>query len=730
LLKPVHDTHTTDVIEVENQFYIRAHSSLADSRTLVLLHGDTFAVFDRYGDIHNIGSGQQGIFHQETRRLSRLELRICGLRPLLLSSTVREDNVLLDVDLTNPDIEFPSGETLMRGTLHVHRGKFLCDGACFDRITVRNYGEKSVAVDLLFIFGADFADIFEVRGQKRERRGVRLPEEIGQCGVTLVYEGLDHVTRRTRIECSPAPCSVRVSDITVPICLEPHQETFFSLNIVCENDGIAPAVTDYERALQQVNTERSSSPLADVDIFTSNEQFNDWLNRSRADLEMLLNYTPSGPYPYAGVPWFSTVFGRDGIITALELLWISPGVAKGVLSYLAAAQSPGFDADRDAEPGKILHETRKGEMAQLREVPFGRYYGSVDSTPLFVLLAAAYYERTADVEFLRSIWPNIEAALEWIDRFGDVDGDGFVEYARHTETGLLQQGWKDSQDSISYADGNIARGPIALCEVQSYVYAAKSRLAAVADDLDLRAKGKVLRTQAEQLREKFESAFWCDELSTYALALDGDKRQCRVRSSNAGHCLFSGIASRARSRQTIDSLLSPGLFSGWGVRTLATGERRYNPMSYHNGSVWPHDNAMIAFGDIATREKDLALGIMSGLLDLSIFIELHRLPELICGFPRRAGKAPTLYPVACAPQAWAAGAVFLVLQACLGLSIDAKKSRVYLQYTALPESIGEVRIRNLKIGNSSVDLFFERHAETVAANILRRSGDIEIVALK
>jgi glycogen debranching enzyme len=730
LLKPVHDTHTTDVIEVENQFYIRAHSSLADSRTLVLLHGDTFAVFDRYGDIHNIGSGQQGIFHQETRRLSRLELRICGLRPLLLSSTVREDNVLLDVDLTNPDIEFPSGETLMRGTLHVHRGKFLCDGACFDRITVRNYGEKPVAVDLLFIFGADFADIFEVRGQKRERRGVRLPEEIGPCGVTLVYEGLDHVTRRTRIECSPAPCSVRVSDITVPICLEPHQETFFSLNIVCENDGIAPAVTDYERALQQVNTERSSSPLADVDIFTSNEQFNDWLNRSRADLEMLLNYTPSGPYPYAGVPWFSTVFGRDGIITALELLWISPGVAKGVLSYLAAAQSPGFDADRDAEPGKILHETRKGEMAQLREVPFGRYYGSVDSTPLFVLLAAAYYERTADVEFLRSIWPNIEAALEWIDRFGDVDGDGFVEYARHTETGLLQQGWKDSQDSISYADGNIARGPIALCEVQSYVYAAKSRLAAVADDLDLRAKGKVLRTQAEQLREKFESAFWCDELSTYALALDGDKRQCRVRSSNAGHCLFSGIASRARSRQTIDSLLSPGLFSGWGVRTLATGERRYNPMSYHNGSVWPHDNAMIAFGDIATREKDLALGIMSGLLDLSIFIELHRLPELICGFPRRAGKAPTLYPVACAPQAWAAGAVFLVLQACLGLSIDAKKSRVYLQYTALPESIGEVRIRNLKIGNSSVDLFFERHAETVAANILRRSGDIEIVALK
>ena len=720
----------TDVIEVGNQFYIRVQSSRADDRTRVLLYGDTFAVFDRYGDIQPIGYGQQGIFHDGTRHLSRLELRICGVRPLLLSSTIREDNILLAVDLTNPDMELPSGESLLRGTLHIYRAKFLAESSCYDRMTVHNYGQKPIDVELSFSFGADFADIFEVRGQKREHRGSCLPEEHDRSSITLAYRGLDQIVRRTRIECSPAPCTVRGTEICLPVHVEPQEETAFSLNLVCESDGITPTVTDYDEALLRISNERHSSPLADLNIYTSNEQFNDWINRSLTDLEMMIASTAFGPYPYAGVPWFSTVFGRDGIVTALELLWLAPPVAKGVLSYLAATQATDCDPERDAEPGKILHETRKGEMARLGEVPFGRYYGSIDATPLFVLLAAAYYERTGDLEFIKNIWPNIEAALDWIDRFGDMDGDGFVEYARHSETGLLQQGWKDSQDSVFYADGGLAKGPIALCEVQSYVYAAKSRIAAAADDLGYSSKSEKLRLQAEDLRRKFADAFWSDELSMFAMALDGDKRQCRVRSSNAGHCLFSGIASPAQSRRTMDALLSSRLFSGWGVRTIATGEKRYNPMSYHNGSVWPHDNALIAFGVTRSHDKDLALRILSGLLDLSIFVELHRLPELICGFPRRPGKGPTLYPVACAPQAWAAGAAFLVLQSCLGLSIHAKESRIYLHHTALPEALAQVRIQNLNIGKSSVDLVFQRHAETVGVDILRRTGEIEIVAFR
>lgn len=719
-----------DIIEVGNQFYIRAQSSLADDRTRVLLHGDTFAIFDRYGDIQPLGYGRQGIFFQDTRHLSNLQIRICGFRPLLLSSTVRDDNILLGVDLTNPDLTLPSGQSLLRGTLHVYRSKFLNDGVCFDQMTIHNYGQKPVEAELSLAFGADFADIFEVRGQKREHRGLYLPEEASRACVTLSYEGLDRVLRRTRIECQSSHCSIRASEISVPVHLEPQEEAIMNVTFTCETNGTTRESAQYEEALRQLQSSRRSSPLADLDIYTSNEQFNDWINRSCADLEMMIASTPLGLYPYAGVPWFSTVFGRDGIITALELLWLAPSVAKGVLSYLAATQAQGHDRDRDAQPGKILHEARKGEMAQLREVPFGQYYGSVDATPLFVFLAAKYYHRTADIEFIREIWPNIEAALQWIDQFGDVDGDGFVEYARQSESGLLQQGWKDSQDSVFYEDGSIAKGPIALCEVQSYVYAAKSQIAEAAEDLGLHEMSHQLRSQAAGLRKRFSEAFWCDEISMFALALDGAKQQCRVRNSNAGHCLFSGIASPAQSRRTLDSLLSPSLFSGWGIRTIATGEKRYNPMSYHNGSVWPHDNALIAFGAAASRDKELALRIMSGLLDLSIFVELHRLPELICGFSRRPGKGPTLYPVACSPQTWAAGAVFLVLQSCLGLSISAKESRVYFNYAALPEALPEIRIRNLRVGNASVDLAFHRHAETAGVEILRRTGDLEIVALR
>ena len=375
-------------------------------------------------------------------------------------------------------------------------------------------------------------------------------------------------------------------------------------------------------------------------ISSSNDRLNRWVKRSLADVEMMTLGNPETNYPYAGVPWFSTVFGRDGIVTALEMLWIAPWIAKGVLQFLASTQATEVDLENEAQPGKILHETRRGEMANLGEVPFGRYYGSVDSTPLFVVLAGAYLEATGDIESLHALRPHIDLALHWIDRYGDVDGDGFVEYVRQGQKGLVQQGWKDSNDSVFHADGSLADAPIALCEVQGYVYAAKVAAAKMCAALGDPQRQAALEQQASQLRRRFELAFWCEELSTYALALDGNKKACRVRTSNPGHCLFSGIASLERAQLIAHTLMSPEFFSGFGVRTVATKEARYNPLSYHNGSVWPHDNAIVAAGLARYGFRELAGRVLMGLLDVSSAVDLHRLPELFCGVDRRSGQGP------------------------------------------------------------------------------------------
>ncbi len=704
-----------DIIEIENQYYVRAQSSLADNRTRVLMHGDAFAVFDRHGDLHPIGLNEQGLFYREARHLSKSVLRLTETQLLLLSSTVRDDNALLAVDLTNQDLQLPSGETLFRGALHIYRTKFLWKNTSQELVQIHNYGLGPASVELLLEFAADFADIFEVRGYKRRKHD--------GSSVTLAYEGLDGLLRTTKLECIGAAAQVAANEMRIQLALGPGEGTAFTLTTSCTSEDEKETLP-YAVAAEELS--RDSTTFTDCDINTSNEQFNDWLNRSKADLRMLITSTPEGLYPYAGVPWFSTVFGRDGIVTALECLWFSPDVAKGVLKFLAATQATEIEAERDSEPGKILHETREGEMARIGEVPFRRYYGSVDATPLFLVLAAAYFERTGDSALIRFIWRNIQLALDWIDNFGDRDGDGFVEYARLSSNGLVQQGWKDSHDSVFHADGRLAEGPIALCEVQAYVYAAKRGIGAVAAALGYHEQGKELEREAEALRTRFHEAFWCEEMSLYALALDKEKHQCQVRSSNAGQCLFSGIASAEHAHRIAERLLSGAFFSGWGIRTIASSEVRYNPMSYHNGSVWPHDSALIAYGLWQTEGKDLPCKVLTGLFDASIFLESHRLPELFCGFSRSPGKGPTLYPVACAPQAWAAGAVFLVLQSCLGLSVHAAESRICLSYPSLPESIQAVRIQNLCVGGNSIDLEVRRNAQSVSVDILRRTGNLQV----
>jgi glycogen debranching enzyme len=719
-----------DVIRIRDEFYILAASSLADDRTRVLKQADTFGVFDRYGDIQPTGLGEQGLYHEGTRFLSRLEVRLEGQRPLLLSSTLREDNVLLTVDLTNPDVSLDGRVALLRDTLHLFRSKLLWQGCCYERIRFHNYAHHFVEISIALRFAADFADIFEVRGVKRARRGTLLPAEVEDSRLVLGYRGLDGVVRRTRLQFSPEPTSVTDSEVGWKIQMDPHSEATVFLTVSCEAEPPGPAIETYDQAAAMTAKVLRQAASRTSSIYTSNEQFNDLVNRSLADVHMMVTQTAEGPFPYAGVPWFSTPFGRDGLITALELLWVNPDIARGVLAFLASTQAKEAMPESDAEPGKIVHEIRRGEMAALGEIPFGRYYGSVDATPLFVILAGAFYDRTGEMAFIEELWPSIEMALEWIDRWGDMDGDGFVEYSRRSAHGLIHQGWKDSEDAVFHADGTLAEGAIALCEVQAYVYAAKTAAAALADRLGKGELAERLQNEAQTLQERFEEAFWCEDLGTYALALDGDKRPCRVKSSNAGQCLFSGIVAPERARRVAETLLHHDSFSGWGVRTVAASEVRYNPMSYHTGSIWPHDNALIAFGLARYGLTAPLFRIVTGLFDSSLFTDLHRLPELFCGFPRRPGEGPTPYPVACAPQSWAASSVFLLLQACLGLSFNAAEQEIRFSYPVLPPFLETVEIKQLRMNGVSLDLVLRRHDQDVGIEVVRKEGEVRITTVK
>src|SRR6266536_2238875 len=666
----------------EDPFYIPA-TALTSRPRRILKHGDSFIVLDSHGDIGATSGGTDGLFHCDTRFLSNLELRVQGMAPLLLGSSIRDDNSVFSVDLTNPDIYENDRIVLERDTLHIVRTTFLWHATAYQRLAVKNHGDRPIAIQLAVGFGNDFADLFEVRGTRRQRRGKSRSYTVDAGEVLLEYQGLDNELRSTRVLFDPAPTRLSDRAASYRVMLGSKQSLAIFVRIEC-NPAEVSRSPRFFRAMVASRRALKAATRHSATVQTSNDVFNEVLCRAMADLYMLITDTPQGPYPYAGIPWYSTTFGRDGLITALEMLWLDPAIARGVLRRLAAHQAKFDDPENDAQPGKILHEMRGGEMAALREVPFGLYYGSVDSTPLFVLLAGLYLERTGDMATLSELWPAIEAALGWIDGPGDADRDGFVEYYRATEQGLANQGWKDAHDAVFHADGRLAQGPIALAEVQGYVYAAKQLAARCARRLGMERKARELDAQAQQLADRFEATFWIPALGTYALALDGAKEPCRVRSSNAGQLLFTGIVRPDRAIEVADGLLRPRFFSGWGIRTVSSAERRYNPMSYHNGSIWPHDNALMALGFARYGLKDAVAQVFTAIFEAASYMDLRRLPELFCGFQRRRGRGPTLYPVACSPQAWAGGAPFLMLQASLGLEFDVARNEIRLRNPCLP----------------------------------------------
>ena len=708
----------------ESAFYIPMTGPAARPRRS-LKHGDTFIVLDSHGDIGASAGGPDGLFNSDTRYLARLELVLDQVQPLLLGSNLRDDNSALTVDLTNPDVYRQGRIVLPKDMLHIVRTIFLWCGTAYQRIGVQNHSENPASFDLTLLFDNDFADLFEVRGERRPRRGIGASKLLNSAEVVLDYMGLDGKSRSTALQFDPIPTRLAANGATYHLDLAPQQARSLFVIASC-NKPPALKPVPFFRGLLAHRREMRLSTRGDTTIETSNNIFNEVLCQSMADLNMLMTDTPEGRYPYAGIPWYSTTFGRDGLITALQMLWIDPRVARGVLKRLAFYQARAFDPLADAEPGKILHEMRGGEMAALREVPFAQYYGSVDATPLFVLLAGLYVERTGDDELLVELWPAIEAALDWIDGPGDPDGDGFVEYQRASEQGLANQGWKDSYDAIFHADGRLAEGFIALAEVQGYVFAGKrlaARCALRAGKLD---RARHLEADARLLAERFEKAFWCDELGTYALALDGAKQPCRVRTSNAGQLLFTGIVREDRARMVAADLMRPHFFTGWGIRTVARGEARYNPMSYHDGSIWPHDNALIALGLARYGLKHSVEHVFKALFEAATYMDLRRLPELFCGFRREKGRGPTLYPVACAPQAWASATPFTLLEAALGLEFDAARGEIRLRNPRLPAFLNEVIIRELRLGSSSVDLRVRRHADDVSLEVMRTRGRIQV----
>ncbi|CAG9000364.1 MAG: hypothetical protein CENE_02359 [Candidatus Celerinatantimonas neptuna] len=695
-------------ISVENQDNTITKAPMSEFH--VLKDHDAFLVTNRMGDLCG---NNDGLFINDTRMLSVFELFCCKSKPKLLSSAVDRDNIFLTSHMTNQSWNIPqSQQEIPQGSIYLERRHLLWDNRLLIQITIDNFSRKDLTIPFEIRFDADFKDLFEIRGEKRPQRGTHLESKVDKQSVTLNYQGLDHVHRTTSVSFSKLPQKITEKQAQFELSI-PSRENW---KLLCEvsqerhiaNDVYFQLMSESARQSMKLKIQRGSQ------ISCSGRLFQAWLDKAKADLSLLTSELPTGFYPYAGIPWFSTPFGRDAIITALQTIWIDPALSRGVLNYLAVHQAQETSDFYDSQPGKILHETRRGEMVATKELPFSRYYGGVDTTPLFIMLAGAYYRRTADQEFIRSIWKQLKAAGKWIKQQIQKNQLGLLCYQQGEKTGLTNQGWKDSHDSVSHADGQLAQAPIALVEVQGYCYQAFADLAeleTIAGEANQAQNWKVL---SEQMRQNVESRFWLDQRKFYATAIDGQGQPCQIDSSNVGHLLYVGLPSAERARDVIDKLMSPEMHSGWGIRTLSSTAARFNPMSYHNGSIWPHDVALCCAGMSHYGEQEGVRKLVQEMFEAALFFEM-RLPELFCGFTRCIDEAPVSYPVACQPQSWASGAAFMMLQACLGIEIDGLNHRLNIDQPMLPDSINELTIKQLQVADSYVELNFQRMGtQTVA----------------
>ena len=667
---------------------------------IILKQGDAFLIATTTGDLPTTQKAM-GLFWQGTRFLSTFALTLAGSPLVPLSHYVSDNGKCCQIDTTNAPFAVDNEVNIEQGTLHVCRVLELQADTLVQTITLTSFHITPVPVVLSLAFGTDFCDMFDVRGFTRTQRGIRKAPNCDTHAATLGYYGADHVERETHITFAPAADSLLLERVFWQRTLVKGQSV--TLRITC--------------ALSTSETKQRMSvpllPLALPTVTTNDTLFNRFLARGVNDFAMLSTPTPHGYFPYAGIPWFACPFGRDGLLACLEFLPWFPEVVRGALTFLAAHQGTKVEPFTDEEPGKILHEFRTGELANLREIPYTPYYGSVDATPLFLMTLEKYIRWTNDIYLLRQLWPNAMAAARWLTMFGDKDGDSFIEYHKASAKGLGNQGWKDAWDSITHRDGRLATGPIALCEVQGYAFAAYRAMGYLAGRLGKSSEAEYWEDQATTLQAQFLQHFWWEEEQTVYLALDGTKEPCAVVSSNAGHCLWTGIVPDGYAQQIVRRLMRDDMYSGWGVRTLSTQTIRYNPMSYHNGSVWPHDTAIVGAGFAKHDGKNETRLLLQSLYNASQHHEGLRLPELYCGFAQHASYGPTRYPHACSPQAWAAGSPFLLLSGLLGLHPQAERQRLLLIKPVLPYGIDTMEIQGMKVRGENVHLRLTRVGDTV-----------------
>ena len=691
---------------------------------LIIREGGLFLLTDTDGSIPLHNDSGFGLYHNDTRYLSGWDLSLIGVEPIVLLSTAEmgfgEEQVM-----TNPELVNEQGEILPSGSLEIRRQRVL-DVMLMETVQITNFALVPLALTLQYQFDADFVDLFELRGIRCKQRGQLLRPRLHPAAVTFAYHGRDDVVRELLVQFRRKPNLLRRHQALFHLNIEPGKAEEIGVAIAVDRPA-GPGRGSTQQSMLSVGESHSRWKQSGTQELTGNELFNAALDRSIADLRVL--WTDRGPglsYISAGVPWYDTIFGRDSALAAMMSLAVRPELARDVLRCLTRLQGKVVDPSREEEPGKIVHEIRQSEMANTGDVVFGRYYGSIDSTPLFVLLAAEYYRWTADLELMRELQSSIDASLVWMERFGDLDGDGYLEYIKKAPRGLDNQGWKDSVDGIVDEDGNLLEPPIALVEVQGYVYAAKQKIADVYEGLGDPARAKQLREEAAALRRRINADFWMPE-GYYALALDADKKPARVVTSNAGQLLWSGVPSQARARSQIERFMRNDMFSGWGVRTISSSARRYNPNGYHLGTIWPHDNALIMAGLKRYGAEAELNEVATGISDAAFAFPYFRLPELFSGSPRSAHHEPVPYPVANRPQAFAAAALPSLLTSILGLVPDAPHGKLYVVRPRLPFWLDFVRLAGLRVGEGTVDLIYNRRGSRTVVEVIGKTSPVELV---